>query len=127
MKPQAITFQVEPDQIEEVARRVFREMQVPATQLGQEDAEMENTKRRLRRIMAKEFITISEAAFLLSCSDGHVRNLLKKACNGETQHPIPVRDLDGLFVFQREELLAWSLKTKTRQNGKQQHTLTCVK
>jgi hypothetical protein len=127
MKPQAITFHVEPEQIEEVARRVFREMLLPTTPLNQEDSEIEITKRRLSRIMAKEFITISEAAFLLSCSEGHVRNLLKKACNRETQHPIPVRDLDGLFVFHREELLAWSLEAKTRQNGKQQHTLTCVK
>ena len=127
MKPQAITFHVEPEQIEEVARRVFREMLLPSTPLIQEDSEIEITKRRLSRIMAKEFITISEAAFLLSCSDGHVRNLLKKACNRETQHPIPVRDLDGLFVFHREELLAWSLEAKTRQNCKQQQTLTCVK
>lgn len=127
MKQQAITFHVEPEQIEEVARRVFREMLLPTTPLIQEDSEIEITKRRLSRIMAKEFITISEAAFLLSCSEGHVRNLLKKACNRETQHPIPVRDLDGLFVFHRQELLAWSLEAKTRQNGKQQHTLTCVK
>lgn len=127
MKQQAITFHIEPEQIEEVARRVVREMLLPSTPLIQEDSEIEITKRRLSRIMAKEFITLSEAAFLLSCSEGHVRNLLKKACNGQTQHPIPVRDLDGLFVFHRMELLAWSLEAKTRQNGKQQHTLTCVK
>jgi len=127
MKPQAITFQVEPEQIEEVARRVFREMLLPSTSLTHEDNELQATKRRLGRIMAKEFITIAETAFLLSCSEGHVRNLLKKACNGESQHPIPVRDLDGLFVFHRQELLTWSLESKTRQNGRRQHALTCVK
>lgn len=126
MKPQAITFHIEPEQIEEVARRVFREMLPASTSLGHEDAELTATKNRLARIMAKEFITIAEAAFLLSCSEGHVRNLLKKAFNRETHHPIPARDLDGLFVFHREELLAWSLEAKT--NGKrQQPALTCVK
>src|SRR5215471_12329109 len=120
MKPQAITFQIEPEQIEEVARRVFREMLLPSTALAHEDTELEATRSRVARIMAKEFITIAEAAFLLSCSEGHVRNLLRKACNRETQHPIPARDLDGLFVFHREELLAWSLEAKTRRNGNRQ-------
>ena len=126
MKP-AITFHVEPEQIEEVARRVFLEM-LPASTSLSNDAELTATKSRLARIMAKEFITIAEAAFLLSCSEGHVRNLLKKAFNRETHHPIPARDLDGLFVFHREELLAWSLEAKTKQNGnRHQPALTCVK
>jgi hypothetical protein len=128
MNSQAIIFHIEPEQIEEVARRIFREMLPACTSVLDEDNELEGTKRRLARIMAKEFITIAEAAFLLSCSEGHVRNLLKKALNRETQYPIPARDLDGLFVFHREELLAWSLEAKTRQNRKrQQSTLTCIK
>ena len=81
MKPQAITFRIEPEQIEEVARRVFREMLPASTSLGDEVAELTATKSRLARMMAKEFITIAKAAFLLSCSEGHIRNLLKEAFN----------------------------------------------
>ena len=49
---------------------------------------------------------------------------MKLLPTGETQHPILVRDLDGLFVFQREELLAWNLETKTRQNGEHDESPT---
>jgi hypothetical protein len=63
---------------------------------------------RLSRIRAKENISIQDAAFLLNCSDGHLRNLIKKAKQRKTSLPIPFNDLDGLCTFNREELLAWS-------------------
>lgn len=126
MGTQSINFQVDPAQIEEVARRVFREMQSSSSELGQSDSELEIVKHRLDRIMAKEFITLSEAAFLLSCSDGHIRNLLKKAHNGATECPIPVRDLDGLFVFNLEELLSWSREAKSKTDKERKSSLRDV-
>ncbi|MBA2527902.1 MAG: hypothetical protein ACR2HX_13020 [Pyrinomonadaceae bacterium] len=126
MGTQTISFQVDPAQIEEVARRVFREMQSSSSELCQSDPEIEMVKHRLDRIMAKEFITLSEAAFLLSCSDGHIRNLLKKAHSGETERLIPVRDLDGVFVFNLEELLAWSREAKSKTAKERKSSLRDV-
>jgi hypothetical protein len=57
---------------------------------------------------------VQEAAFLLNCSDGHLRNLIKKAKHKKTSHPIPFNDLDGLFTFNREELIVWSRNPKER-------------
>src|SRR5260370_41820008 len=121
-----LTFLVDPKQIEEVARRVFQEMSPLPAQLNPEEPDLAETRNRLVRILAKEFITLSEAAFLLSCSDGHIRNLLKKAHSGGSQWPIPVRDLDGLFVFNLEELLAWSRETKSKTNKERKPTLRDV-
>ncbi|MGH9961743.1 MAG: hypothetical protein ACREBC_32210, partial [Pyrinomonadaceae bacterium] len=73
-----------------------------------------------------DFITLNEAAFLLSCSDGHIRNLIKKAHNGEAERPIPIRDLDGLFVFNLEELLAWSREVKSKNYKERKASLRDV-
>lgn len=126
MGTQSISFQVDPAEIEEVARRVFREMQSTSADLSQRDPEIEMVRHRLDQIMAKEFITLTEAAFLLSCSDGHIRNLLKRAHNGESERPIPVRDLDGLFVFNLEELLAWSREAKSKTDKERKSSLRDV-
>lgn len=72
------------------------------------DNEAVRLKAQLQLITAKEFLTINEAALLLSCSASHVRNLIKKARQRKSKRPIPFRDLDGVIVFQRVELLAWS-------------------
>lgn len=104
------TIEIPTTEIESIARRVFEAMQ--ETRSSDKDQEALETRQRLERINAKEFITIKEAAFLLSCSRGHVDNLLGKARAGKTTNPVPFRDLDGLVVFNREELLAWSQKLK---------------
>jgi hypothetical protein len=77
-----------------------------------QDSEAMKLKAQLQLIAAKEFLTINEAALLLSCSASHVRNLIKKARMRKTRRPIPFRDLDGVIVFQQVELLAWSESLK---------------
>jgi hypothetical protein len=109
-----IILQVEALQIEEVARRVFEEMSARSS-VGDENQETKDLKQKLQLINAKEFITITEAALLLSCSRSHIGNLLERARSEKTDHPIPFRSLDGLIVFNREELLAWSKQTKPKR------------
>ena len=43
------------------------------------DAKAAELRRRLGEINAKENISKKEAAFLLGCSEGHLRNLVAKA------------------------------------------------
>jgi hypothetical protein len=109
-----IILQVDALQIEEVARRVFEEMSARSP-AGDENQETKDLKQKLLLISNKEFITITEAAFLLSCSRSHIDNLLERARSEKTDCPIPFHDLDGLIVFKREELLAWSKQTKPKK------------
>ncbi|HEX8147795.1 MAG TPA: hypothetical protein VF591_11490 [Pyrinomonadaceae bacterium] len=101
--------------IEEIAERVKKKLE--AETLGsrdERDAVAAEYQLRLSRIRAKENISIQDAAFLLNCSDGHLRNLIKKAKHRKTSRPIPFNDLDGLCTFNREELLAWSRDQRQR-------------
>src|SRR5215813_11124264 len=63
---------------------------------------------RLALINAKQFISIGEAAQLLPWSDGHIRNLIKKARKKQAHIPIPFMDLDGVTAFDRLALLDWA-------------------
>lgn len=95
--------------IDEIAERVKRKLEAEAHRRREEpDAVSAEYQLRLSHIRAKENISIQDAAFLLNCSDGHLRNLIKKAKQRKTSRPIPFNDLDGLCTFNREELLAWS-------------------
>ena len=78
------------------------------------DSEDEKLAVTLRRIMAKEFVSIKETALLLNCSDGHIRNLVGKAQKGKASHPIPFLDLDGVTVFPRVKLLEWAKQPKKK-------------
>ena len=69
---------------------------------------------RIARIRAKDFLSASEAALLLGCSDGHLRNLVREAKKGRKRHPVPFCDLDGVYTFPREELLRWAAEPKAR-------------
>jgi len=80
--------------------------------------EADDIRARLYVIKAKEFVSIPEAALLLNCSNSHLRNLITKAREGEAEHPIPHRDLDGVTVFNREQLLAWVELDKRVKAGK---------
>ena len=99
--------------IEEIAERTAEQvyakhsLQEPIA-ANQPGPEVDELRRRLAIVNAKEFITIREAALLLSCSDGHLRNLIKKAFQNKTKRPVPYRDLDGVVVFPRVALLRWS-------------------
>jgi hypothetical protein len=95
--------------IDQIAERVKQKLEAPlpdsSEQVAPETLEM---KRKLDLIRAKERISVAEAALLLNCSDGHVRNLVKKAKKKQGKRPIPFCDLDGVMVFNRVALLEWA-------------------
>ena len=105
------------DYIRELVRReaqaVFEEIEGRLKPCDGE-SEADELRTKLARIRAKEFVSIMEASLLLGCSDGHIRNLVRKAKKGEARHPLPFRDLDGVIVFKPDELLAWSEQPKSR-------------
>lgn len=108
----AIQIEIPRAVIEQVAREVFQQM-APTV----ENAEAAETRNKLARIMAKEFVSISEATFLIGCKDSQMKKMLQQAKEGKSKHPIPALDLDGVAtVFNRQELLSWiqGEKTKTR-------------
>jgi hypothetical protein len=99
-------------EFEAIAKRVF-EREFSQLKLDQQHvfkgtAEAISLRERLEYIKAKENVSISEAALLLNCSDGHVRNLVGKAKKQQTRQPIPFTDLDGVTVFNRVALLEWA-------------------
>jgi hypothetical protein len=102
---------------EHVFERKFSQLAQSHTESQCIDPEASELRRRLARINAKEHISVGEAAILLSCSDGHIRNLVQRAIDERTEHPIPFRDLDGVVVFPIQELLEWSRihKPKTKK------------
>ena len=60
-------------------------------------------------IKAKEHITVKETALLLSCSESHIRKLVKLALKGKSRRrPIPFVDLEGVTVFPLADLLEWA-------------------
>jgi hypothetical protein len=76
--------------------------------------EANECRRKLALIHAKEFLKASEAAYLLGCSENHLRNLVKKAQGRKTNRPIPFIDLDGTVSFPRAQLLEWAGLPKQR-------------
>lgn len=77
-----------------------------------DDREANDCRKKLALINAKQFLKPSEAAYLLGCSDNHLRNLVRKAKEKMTARPIPFVDLDGTVSFPREELLEWAGRSK---------------
>ena len=105
------------ERIRRISREVLVEHQAREPQSGNSsiaDSEDEKLAVTLRRIMAKEFVSIKETALLLNCSDGHIRNLVGKAQKGKASHPIPFLDLDGVTVFPRVKLLEWAQQPKKK-------------
>ena len=84
-------------------------------------------KEELQRMMAKRFITVKEASILLSCSEGHIRNLVERARKGKAVCPIPFRDLGGVTTFDLDELLKWTERPKkTEADSGDMHVLERV-
>ena len=102
------------ERIRRISREVIVEHQAREQQSSVADSEGEKLAVTLRRIMAKEFVSIKETALLLNCSDGHIRNLVGKAQKGKASHPIPFLDLDGVTVFPRVKLLEWAEQPKKK-------------
>ena len=105
------------DRIRRISTEVVRQEQsaherlAPVTTSASEHLKLSEA---LRRIMVKEFVSVREAALLLNCSDGHVRNLVNKAQKGKAACPIPFLDLDGVTVFPRTRLLEWAAQPKRK-------------
>ncbi len=106
--------------INELTERVKKKLEGAILKIDeQSDPKAREFQRRLSSIKMKENISVQDAAFLLNCSDGHIRNLVKKAKHKRTQHPIPYNDLDGVDTFNLEELIAWSRQPKERAKKSQ--------
>lgn len=99
----------------EEAERVF-EIRGKAT-VPRMDAQADDYRARLNRIMAKKYVSIGEVALLLNCSDSYVRKLVKRAQKKESRHPIPFTDLDGHIVFELSKLLEWVEQPKPKQRA----------
>ena len=105
-------------EVEQICERVCKQVleeraeSLPAT--PEQNAEALDLRRRLAQINAKENLSKKEAALLLGCSEGHLRNLVAKSRKKQTRHPIPFNDLDGPVSFNREALLTWAGKPKEK-------------
>lgn len=97
----------------EEAERVFEVK--GKTLVSHEDAQADDHRRCLSRILAKKYVSIGEVALLLNCSDSYVRKLVKRAQKKESRHPIPFTDLDGHIVFELSKLLEWVEQPKPKQ------------
>ena len=91
--------------------------QCQALKTGEPHEQPKATSRAIEQIKAKEFASASEAAILFGCSPQHLRNLVQKALDGQTEHPSPFRDLEGVMVFPIPELMEWSRKPKPRMKN----------
>ena len=94
--------------IDEVVEQVKQKLLLELPPREQPDEAVLEMRRKLALIHAKERISIAEAALLLNCSDGHLRNLVRRAKKRHSKYPIPYCDLDGVTVFDRKALLAWA-------------------
>lgn len=93
---------------------ILNERENGTTQIhnSSQDDDTGQLRAQIERIKSKEFVTVSEASLLLSCSESHLRNLVGKARKGKSKRPVPFYDLDGITVFSPEELLDWAKTPK---------------
>jgi len=94
--------------INEVAEQVKQKLKLDLPPREQPDEAVSEMRRKLALINAKEKVTVAEAALLLSCSGGHLRNLVRRAKKRHAKYPIPYCDLQGVTVFNRVALLEWA-------------------
>ncbi len=95
--------------MKEIAREIFQEV---ARDYADQSRATDNGAAKLREqlalIKAKEHVTVKEAALLLSCSESHVRKLVRLARKGKSRRPIPYIDMEGVTVFPLSSLLDWA-------------------
>jgi len=106
-----IQLEIPRSSVEQIAREVCEEI-IAQSRPAIQDSQAEEITRTLQRINAKQFITISEFAYLFGCSRGYVDKLIEKAQDPKTECPVPYVDLDGLTQFDRVEVLAWAKTSK---------------
>lgn len=94
--------------IDEITERIKQKLALALPPPEQPDEAVQEMRRKLALINAKERVTVAEAAVLLSCSGGHLRNLVRSAKKRHAKYPIPYCDLQGVTVFNRVALLEWA-------------------
>ena len=102
-----VQIEIPREVIEQITREVVESTLAERVSTIQ-DEEAKQTERVLQRINAKQFITISEFAFLFNCSRSHVDKLLDQAQQPDCKYPVPYIDLNGLVQFDRLEVLQWA-------------------
>lgn len=106
-----IQVEITRSSVEQIVREVCEEI-IAQSRPAIQDSQAEEITRTLQRINAKQFITISELAYLFGCSRGYVDKLIEKAQDPKSEYPVPYVDLDGLTQFDRVEVLAWAKTSK---------------
>jgi hypothetical protein len=97
------------ERMKEIAREIFQEVARDyAVQSRTTDNGAAKLREQLALIKAKEHVTVKEAALLLSCSESHIRKLVKLARKGKSRRPIPFVDMEGVTVFSLRDLLDWA-------------------
>ena len=105
---------------EEHVKRIAREaVQELITEQGayltaRSDASLQ-FREQLNRIKSKEYVTVKEAALLLSCSESHIRKLVMLTRKGKAHRPIPFVDMEGVTVFCLITLLEWANSSRQLQ------------
>lgn len=97
------------DHIANIARAIVKEVTSrPIDSSDKSASPSHEFQQRLALIKVKEHITVREAAILLSCSESHIRKLIRLARKNKTPRPIPYVDMEGVTVFPREALQSWA-------------------
>jgi len=110
------------ERMKEIAREVFEEVERDyAGQSHLTDDASAKLREQLALIKAKERVTVKDAALLLSCSESHVRKLVKLARKGKSHRPIPFVDMEGVTVFPLHALLDWASPELRLQTSKNKH------
>jgi hypothetical protein len=122
-----IQVEIPRSSVEQIAREVCEEI-IAQSRPAIQDSQAEEITRTLQRINAKQFITISELAYLIGCSRGYIDKLIERAQDPKNDCAVPYVDLDGLIQFDRVEVLAWAktskpLKKHQRKQGGKPPTL----
>jgi hypothetical protein len=93
------------ERIAEIARAVLSEISSNAPISTQPlDSSAIKLRGQLALIKAKEYITIREAALLMTCSDSHIRKLVMLVRKRITARRISFVELEGITVFTRHHL-----------------------
>lgn len=109
------------ERMKEIAREVFQEVAHDyISQSRITDDAPSKIREQLSLIKAKAHVTVKEAALLLSCSESHIRKLIKLARKGKSRRPIPFVDMEGVTVFPISDLLDWA-SPKPQLQGVQEH------
>jgi hypothetical protein len=96
------------EHIREKAREVLKEMLDQQIMDNKLNADSKNLREQLDLIKAKEYVTVREAALLLSCSESHIRKLVMLTRKGKARRAIPFVDMEGVTVFCLTALLGWA-------------------